>query len=561
MHRQIGVKGLTLGVLLISCLGRADPVWNASSPIPVAGRPNPYELSDVEFARSVERGRLHAQTYPVEITAILLPEHAIYEFVEGFWINPFRALFQGIFRAVTGFTTVDQIQAWLGLHPYPEKSDEGVYSVPYPRDSRPEYRVGYGTHSRFGATGVTFSCAACHSGELFGKTVLGMTNRFPRANELLALGRKGTGMMSPSFFQFATAASDEERRMYRATRRASAFVGSRVPAQYGLDTSLAHTALSLAHRAPDEWASLDRAAAENPRPDPLDTFVADSKPAVWWNVKYKNRFLSDGSVVSGNPIYTNLLWNEIGRGTDLRALDTWLAANADIVQDLASAVFASEAPRFTDFFPAERIPLERARRGQAVFGARCAACHGTYEKAWDLPGSESLPLAEQLRTKRVSYHERTPVVNVGTDPNRARGMLSLERALNGLALSRNHDIRIETQNGYVPPPLVGIWARWPYFHNNSAPSLCAVLTRASARPSLYAAVPAEDREQDFDSLCNGYPEYDRVRPEFRQEPYLFDTRRDGLRNTGHDEGIFLRDGREVLTSEEKADLILFLQTL
>jgi len=48
--------------------------------------------------------------------------------------------------------------------------------------------------------------------------------------------------------------------------------------------------------------------------------VADSKPAVWWGLKYKNRWLSDGSVVSGNPIFTNIIWNELVTLNDLTDL-------------------------------------------------------------------------------------------------------------------------------------------------------------------------------------------------------------------------------------------------
>jgi hypothetical protein len=147
------------------------------------------------------------------------------------------------------------------------------------------------------------------------------------------------------------------------------------------------------------------------------------------------------------------------------------------------------------------------------------------------------------------------VVDVGTDPGRRLGMAPLER-LNDLAISKKIGVVIQRQDGYVPPPLVGIWARWPYFHNNSVPSLCAVLTRHEMRPEKYSAVEADDPARDFDSECNGYP-----RQPISKVRSVFDTSRLGMRNTGHDEGIFLKNGKELLTRENKEDLIRFLQTL
>ena len=44
---------------------------------------------------------------------------------------------------------------------------------------------------------------------------------------------------------------------------------------------------------------------------------------------------------------------------------------------------------------------------------------------------------------------------------------------------------VEPQEGYVPPPLVGIWMRYPYFHNGSAPTLCDVVTRPSQREKVF----------------------------------------------------------------------------
>ena len=541
-----------------------EPDWSSDATIPEGGRANLYQLSDTEFREAVTRGRHHAIEYPVSETGILIPWKAFENIFDSENPNPLRKFLSAIFSGLSGYRNTDDVFKWLGLHEYPETdARDPVHEIPYPESTqgkRPSYRIGVTIMRNHGVEAFTLGCATCHSSNLFGTVILGMTNRFPKANEFFQQGIDGMNRLNPSLFKWLTGATEEETRLYEKTRNAVQAVGVRKPQGPGLDTSLAQVALSLNHRNPDAEATRNPKFEKNPRPDVLDTTPADSKPAVWWNLKYKNRWLSDGSVVSGNPIFTNFIWNELGRGVDLPALESWLDQNQKTVHELTAAVFATEAPRFTDFFPASRISLDRAQRGELVYIENCAKCHGRYEKAWSLPNSEQLPLAEKLKTVRVSYPAQTRVKDVGTDPLRARGMKSLEEKLNPLRISKSNGIRIESQEGYVPPPLVGIWARWPYMHNNAMPSLCAVLTRASDRPEVYAPRPALDRDRDFDLECNGYPT-GHPQSDLGEGDDLFDTRKAGMSNRGHDEGIFLEDGRELLSVPQKADLIQYLQTL
>ena len=149
-------------------------------------------------------------------------------------------------------------------------------------------------------------------------------------------------------------------------------VGVKQPQVLGLDTSLAQVALSLAKREQNAYATKSRRAQRRPRRNALSKKIADSKPAVWWNLKYKTRWLSDGSIVSGNPIHTNFLWNEIGRGADLKELEKWMEENEKTIQELTVAAFATEAPRWTDFFDVKTIDLEKAKREESHFKKLCS---------------------------------------------------------------------------------------------------------------------------------------------------------------------------------------------
>lgn len=548
-------------MLITSIAIATEPDWSSEAAIPRTGRMNIFNWSPEEFKNYQDQGKIHAQIYPVSVTGMLPPFEPVRRLIEDKASNPFRRWIQNILKGLSGYKSFDDVLSHLGLHSYPQQNARGIYSVPYPEGIRPDHRMGFGLIERNGAQGFTFSCAACHSSNLFGKTVLGMTNRFPRANEFFLKAKQVVPLVDPHLFQAYTGATDAERELLAQSKERLKSIALKQPIALGLDTSLAQVSLSLNRRSKDPYATYSDRFARSPRPDAyLDNKPADSKPAVWWNLKYKNRWLSDGSVLSGNPIFTNIIWNEIGRGADLNELEQWLADNDQIIKEITTAVFATEPPHITDFYSADKIDLGRAQAGEQIFKSTCAKCHGHYEKAWNLPHSLVLSKAERLKTTRVLYKEKTPVIDVGTDPYRRLGMKSLEQ-LNDLEISRKNGIVIKAQKGYVPPPLVGIWARWPYLHNNSIPNLCALLTPSSQRPKAYYSGEALNPNTDYDFECGGYPLAERAPKSWKTREHYYDTRKPGMGNGGHDENIFIKDGQEILSAEDKKNLIVFLQTL
>lgn len=116
--------------------------------------------------------------------------------------------------------------------------------------------------------------------------------------------------------------------------------------------------------------------------------------------------------------------------------------------------------------------------------------------------------------------------------------------------------------GYVPPPLDGIWARYPYLHNNSVPTLCDLLSPPEDRPTEFWQGPADDAETDFDADCVGYPVGDAVPAAWREdEDAHFDATLPGLSNAGHDQMLRDASGAWDLSEDDKLDLIEFLKTL
>ena len=103
---------------------------------------------------------------------------------------------------------------------------------------------------RHGATGFTFSCATCHSGQIFGKAVIGMPNRFPNANNFFLKGKKGMKVLGPTRFRLFTGATKEEAVMFKEAKENLKSVGSREPAVLGMDAAAAHVHKSLLRRKP-----------------------------------------------------------------------------------------------------------------------------------------------------------------------------------------------------------------------------------------------------------------------------------------------------------------------
>ena len=166
---------------------------------------------------------------------------------------------------------------------------------------------------------------------------MGLFNRRSTANNMFVIYKPLFEAVGPTAFALGTGADAGETDLWRMSRENIRYVRSVEPKALGLDTALAHTILSLGTRELDPWATRTEDSWQNPRPNELETYPNDVKPATWWLTKYKNKFFSDGSLVSGNPVLGALLVNEFGRGSDLVALD-------QVIGHLLAALHGRELP-------------------------------------------------------------------------------------------------------------------------------------------------------------------------------------------------------------------------
>ena len=66
----------------------------------------------------------------------------------------------------------------------------------------------------------------------------------------------------------------------------------------------------------------------------------------------------------------------------------------------------------------------------------------------------------------------------------------------------DHPARLEPFNGYIAPPLDGIWITAPYLHNGSVPSLEGVLD-SKARPKYWSR-DFNNPKYDYEKACWKY---------------------------------------------------------
>lgn len=245
----------------------------------------------------------------------------------------------------------------------------------------------------------------------------------------------------------------------------------------------------------------------------------------YWNVRKKRSLYADGfSPKTARPLMQFILIPKVSP----QQLAEWEPDFKEILAWIES----TSPPKYP--FP---IDGELAGKGESLFNHNCARCHGTY-------GRE--PVYEQ---------QTIPVEEIGTDPLRLTALTSEHRSwMKQGWLSRFGEDPVETDPvGYVAPPLDGIWASAPYFHNGSVPTLWHVMN-SDSRPQVWKRT-----EDGYDTERVGLevtayetiPSSDRL-PSRRRR--YFDAKLPGKSNVGH-------NFPDRLNPDEKKAVLEYLKTL
>jgi mono/diheme cytochrome c family protein len=278
----------------------------------------------------------------------------------------------------------------------------------------------------------SMNCFACHQGKVAGQLIWGAPNSLYAMQTLyddvratkLRLGKKLTHMDLGSAFMPLSGTN-------------------------GTTNAVMFGVVLLAHRNAD--LNLVRSA----RPM-LGLAHHDHDAPAWWHFHRKSKLYIDGFAPKATrPLMQFLLVKQNGP----EKFRQWERDFQDVFAFLESL----RAPKYP-----WSIDHELAAQGEVAFRRNCATCHGTYGE-----GSR--------------YPEKTvPIETVGTDRVRLDALTPANRKHYAESWFANYNRPpINTDpGGYVAPPLDGIWASAPYFHNGSVPTLWQVLN-PSERPAVW----------------------------------------------------------------------------
>lgn len=360
-----------------------------------------------------------------------------------------------------------------------------------------------------GAGGWAMNCLACHTGKVAGRVILGAPNTLYDLQTLTEEVRSVKFMLGKPLTHM-----DKGSLVYPLG-------GSR-----GTTNAVMFGQILLAFRDADLTFHRDRT------PPPPAHHDMDAPP--WWHYRLKTRLYIDGFAPKDCRALMQFLL--IPRNGP----DKFAAWEADF-RDVDAWISSLEPPKYP--FVVDR---DLAEAGRAVFNRSCAGCHGRYDGDAGTAPSE-----------KTAWPEKTvALAEVGTDAVRLESLSVEGRAKYGQSWFTHFGEQKVTADpqGYVAPPLTGLWASAPYLHNGSVPTLWHLL-HADARPVVWQrSIDGYDEQRvglEVRELTE-LPEADRADARTRRR--YFDTRLKGKSAVGH-------TFPEALNEPDKRALLEYLKTL
>jgi mono/diheme cytochrome c family protein len=356
---------------------------------------------------------------------------------------------------------------------------------------------------------VSANCLSCHAGMLLGKVVVGLGN----TDQDFTTDPSTEAQGADNLMLGNTPA--EKAELHKWATRVEAIGPYVTMATVGVNPGDNLAAILLSHRDPTTLAWSDTPLIDVP---PKIGVPVDVPP--WWRMAKKNSmFYVDagrGDHARIEMAAANLCTDDV---TEAQMIDSWFP---DI-----EAYLASIMPPAWPF----AVDATLAAKGQQVFAQACATCHGSYG------GSGSYP------------NLFVPLDVVGTDGLLALGSSQFaSRYLDWWAKSFYGTVsRLEPRQGYVAPPLDGIWATAPYLHNGSVPTLAALLD-SSTRPQFWSR---SFDSNDYDQAAVGWHFTAQTAG---GDKTIYDTTVLGYGNGGHTFG-------DPLCPDDRTALLEYLKTL
>lgn len=351
---------------------------------------------------------------------------------------------------------------------------------------------------------VAPNCLQCHATKINNELVIGLGNQtidftIDRSNDL---NRLSNGIV------LLYGQNSKEWAAFQTFKRSLEAVGPKTITKSRGVNAADKTTLVLASMRDKNTLELLNQPAIN-----ISDEVIPSDVPAWWLLKKKNA----------------LFYHAIGREDYCRSMITMILSTIDNVekakevdvkfQDVLAYLKSLNPPKYPF-----TINSGLADQGRTIFTQKCTTCHGTYGSN---PGYPNLLVS--LKT-------------IGTDPalsdlytNNSAEMTYFKDWFNtGWFGNSSNGLKVVTQGGYIAPPLDGVWATAPYFHNGSVPTIEDVLNSRN-RPDYWTR---SFRSDDYDPVKMGW---NYVRETGKVSPDTYDTTVKGYGKMGHTFGDDLSD--------------------
>ncbi len=374
----------------------------------------------------------------------------------------------------------------------------GLHEAAYPNAGLP---MGLRPASLLLGKGLGIDCMTCHGGSIFGKSYVGLGNSSLDIHALFEEMYRGGNMAVKPPFSFSNA---------RGTNEAGGFA-----------------VYLLGFRTPELNLKADQTDLG------LKDDACEDVPAWWLLKKKKTMYFTGGGDATSVRSLMQFMMHPLSLPHDF-------AKHEPAFRDIRQYLLSLEAPKYP--FPVDHTLAEQ---GERLFKVNCAKCHGIYGEEWTYP-NKVIPL-DEIGTDRKRFEAVGPAFGKAYNAS----WFAKEKA--GWFLGGKPGIYTE---GYQAPPLDGVWATAPYFHNGSVPTLDGVLN-SKARPTTFTR-SFHTNEEDYDKEKVGWivrevkPPGPKVTAFERRKVY--DTTQPGRSNRGHTYG----DG---FTPEERRAVVEYLKTL
>ena len=360
---------------------------------------------------------------------------------------------------------------------------------------------------------VVPNCFQCHAQVFDGKLILGLGNSTGDFTKDQKLNSKSLEKLLLTYLKLSP-------KKYEAAKE-FVTVGQTISDELFTDVVGANpadrlTALLVSHRDPLTLAWNEKASVELPKQ------VIPSDVPAWWLLKKKNAMFYNGF---GRGDFGKFLMGS----TLLTIRDTIHANNVDThMPDVLAYIYKVEPPKYP-----KEIDEKLAKEGKTIFENSCSHCHGSYGSNAQYPNlliPESIIGTDSLLNK--NNYQYTDLIEWYNRSWFSKG---------------DHPARLAPFNGYIAPPLDGVWITAPYFHNGSVPTIETVLN-SKLRPTYWT--------RDFDSTKY---DYEKLGWQFQTvlqpgNKYVYNTQLPGYGNYGHYFGDQLTDG-------ERKAVIEYLKSL